>query len=155
MVYIYEYLINPTNLSGAFTMLDSNFIGYGVGSMAAITIADINNDGKLEYLLGNGRGGLVMYSDSMWDQGTTLGTIEIPASSNQVHVYPNPAKEYFVCTPENAEFINPKTEIYNVLGQNMRAEITFANNKITVSTAMLSSGFYVVRITDEGKTYVG
>ena len=83
-----------------------------------------------------------------------LGTIEIPASSNQVHVYPNPAKEYFVCTPENAEFINPKTEIYNVLGQNIAAETTFAGDKVAINTTQLSSGFYVVRIVDAGKAYL-
>ena len=96
-----------------------------------------------------------MYSDSMWDPGTVLGVADVPASSNNLKIFPNPAKDYFICAPENAEFINPKAEVYNLLGQNMQAEITFANNKITVGTSSLTNGFYVLRIMDMGKIYTG
>jgi len=153
--FVHEYLVNTSNLSGTFTQITPNFIGQSVGSMATISMADINGDGKLEYVIGNGRGGLLMYSDSMWDPGTVLGVADIPASSNNLKIFPNPAKDYFVCAPENTEFINPKAEVYNVLGQNMQAEITYANNKITVSTSSLTNGFYVLRIMDMGKIYTG
>jgi len=151
---IFEYLINPSLLhGGSFSLLDSDFIGQSVGSMSSIAITDINGDGKLEYLLGTGRGGLVMYSDSVWDPGTTLGVENLHEAPAKLQVYPNPAKQYFTCAIQNAEFINPKTELFNVLGQNIIAEITFSHGKVTVSSSSLSSGFYVIKINDEGKVY--
>jgi hypothetical protein len=152
--YIYKYLVDSTQLrGGSFTLIDSNFIGQGVGAMSSISIADINNDGYLEYLVGNARGGLLMYSDSDWDPGTVLGVADLPLNQNGMRVFPNPAKGYFVCASENQPFVNPKTEVYNILGEKMNTETIFANNKVTVTTSSLSIGFYMVRIMDEGKTY--
>ncbi len=152
--YIYRYLIGPSRLrGGSFTLLDSNFIGQSVGAIATISIADINNDGQLEYLVGNARGGLIMFSDSIWDSGTTLGVVNLQNNNYRLRAYPNPAKEYVVCVAENMDFINPKTEVYNVLGQKMNSEITVTNNKITIGTANFSNGFYLVRITDGDKVY--
>ena len=152
--YIYKYGIEQANLrSGSFNLIDSNFIGQTPGALSTISISDINNDGKLEYLLGNARGGLTLYSDSAWDPGTTLGIVNLPNNNSQLQVYPNPAKDYFICVAENLAFIDPKTEVYNVLGQKINTEITFTNNKMTVNTAAWSNGFYFVRIDDAGKTF--
>jgi len=152
--YVYKYLVDSTKLKGgSFTLIDSNFIGQTVGALSTISIADINNDGEPEYLIGNARGGLLMYSDSAWDPETVLGIDELPANKGILHIYPNPAKDYFVCIAENQEFVNPQTGIFDVLGAKMNAGITFSNNKITVSTNNLSNGFYIVRIVDQGKTF--
>jgi hypothetical protein len=152
--YIYKYLVDSTQLrGGSFTLIDSNFIGQGVGAMSSISIADINNDGYLEYLVGNARGGLLMYSDSDWDPSTVLDTTTIIPNESQFRIFPNPAKNYFVCAGEYREFISPQTEIYNILGERMSAITTFANNKVTVATSSLSNGFYVVRIIDGDITY--
>jgi hypothetical protein len=152
--YVYEYLIDPVNLrGGAFALLDSNVIGQGVGSMATISIADINNDGKLEYLMGNGRGGLLLYSDSLWDPSTILGLDVVQGNSNKLQIHPNPAQSYLACTPQGGTFINPQTEIYNILGQNIAVQNTFTGNRVIVNTSGLSGGFYVVRIIDAGKIY--
>ena len=153
--YVYQYLVDTTKLrGGSFTLVDSDFIGHNIGAMSAISIADINNDGDLEYLVGNARGGLLMYSDSAWDPGTVLEVANIPAVNKQLHIYPNPAKDYFVCVAENQQFNDPKTELFNILGENMGSPVTFANNKVIVGTSGLSNGFYIVRITDQGRSYV-
>ena len=151
--HVFEYMVDPTKLrSGSFAQLSTDFIGQEIGAMSTISIADINNDGKSEYLVGNARGGLLMFSDSVWDPGTTLGVAEI-SNSGPLKIYPNPAKEYFVCAAQNDALINPKTEVFNVLGELMKAETSFTNGNIKVNTTALTNGFYIVRITDQGKLF--
>ncbi len=153
---IFNYDINPNNLrSGAFTLNDADLLKSDAGTRATISVADINNDGLLEYLVGNSRGGLLMYSDSMWDQSTVLSTPQVLPDQMQLKIYPNPARNYFVCAMEGVDLSSAKAELFNIIGERMNAPVNQNSNKITVGTAELSSGFYVVRITNTGKTYTG
>ena len=155
--YVYQYVVNPANLrSGAFNRITTDFIGQHVGYNSTISIADINNDGKLEYLIGNSRGGLIMYSDSVWDPGTSLGVNEIaPSTPHQLHIYPNPAKDYVVCELTNATLFNAQVEIFNLLGEKMNVGISANNSRFTVNTSQLNNGFYIVRVTQLGEVFTG
>jgi len=155
---VYEYNIDPNQLRSAtdtFALIDSNYLGQSVGENATIAVADINGDGLNEYLMGTATGGIMMYSDSLWDPSTVLSTNDIPQTKGQLFIYPNPAKDYFICTFDNTSFINPKTEVFNLLGQQLFPETQLTGGKIEVNTHNLSSGFYVVRITDTDKIYSG
>ena len=46
------------NLDGAFTMVDSTFGKIREGQITHLDIADINGNGKMDYIVGNSRGGL-------------------------------------------------------------------------------------------------
>ena len=70
-------------------------------------------------------------------------------------IYPNPALGYFVCAIQNSQFANPRIEIYDILGEKMRTDMKIASNNIVIRTSGLSSGFYLVRISDAGKSYHG
>ncbi len=149
---IFEYDIDPAKLdTGSFTLIDSDFLGHYSGANATISIADINNDGNLEYLVGNSAGGLMMYSDSAWDIYTT----QIQTPDKTFRIYPNPSSEYFTCSIDNTELVNPYTEVIDILGQKARADVTLQNNKIVINVSGLSNGFYVIRIVNAGKTYKG
>lgn len=154
---IYEYAIDTNKLrSGSFTLIDSDFIGQNTGQNATISIADINGDGRNEYISGNAAGGVLIFSDSLWDPGTILNVSnEIPAIPEYLHIYPNPAKESFTCELANTGFKNPKTEVFNLLGEKMPVELTLSENKIMVGTGQLSNGFYIVRISEYDKTSSG
>ena len=109
----------------------------------------------MEYLIGNALGGLMMYSDSMWDPGTILNIDEIPYQKGGLRIYPNPAHDYFSCSLEDAEFVNPKAKVFNVLGEKVNVDVQQSFGKIVVSTTMLASGFYIVRVSDSGNYYTG
>lgn len=151
---VFEYDINPDSLRGGrFNLITSDFLRQYIGAKSTISIADINNDGQAEYLIGNSRGGLLIYSDSVWDPGTSLGVTEINNSPAQLQIYPNPAKDYFVCSVDNAEFIKPQIELFNVLGEKVSIDASLNANTFTVNTGTLSNGFYIVRIIDSEKTW--
>jgi hypothetical protein len=153
---VFKYSVNPANLrAGNFTLIDSNFLKTDVGSKATISIADINNDGLLEYIVGNSRGGLLMYSDSIWNPELSLRVEPELPNNALLKIYPNPARDYFVCVAEDVDLSNAKVELYNILGARMNAEVKQANNKVVIGTTELSNGFYIVRVTQQGKTYSG
>ncbi|HLP51496.1 MAG TPA: T9SS type A sorting domain-containing protein, partial [Chitinophagales bacterium] len=153
---IFQYAINPANLrSGSFTLIDSDFLETDLGSKATISIADVNADGLLEYLCGNSRGGLLMYSDSIWNPETLLSVDNTMPVENRLRVYPNPAANYFVCAVEGIDLSNARLEMFNVLGEKVKPEIRSGNNQLAVSTSDLSKGFYILRVTSAGKTYTG
>ena len=153
---VYNYTIDPDSLrSGSFTLLDSNYLGYSVGQNATVSVADINNDGDLEYLMGTATGGIMMYSDSVWNPGTSLGVSDISPNKGQLVIYPNPAKDYFSVAASEGAFVNPQTRLYNLVGQEITPQTTLGFAKMDISSASLPAGFYVVRITDGDKIYVG
>ena len=76
---------------------------------------------------------------------TTLGVAENNISG--LKVYPNPAKSNLFVTSDNFEA--KQVEIYNVLGK-MVLSTTVTNAPVNVSA--LSSGVYMVKVTEEGKT---
>ncbi|MFN8287879.1 MAG: T9SS type A sorting domain-containing protein [Chitinophagales bacterium] len=154
---VFKYRINTDTLTGTFVLLDSNVVRQDAGTKATISIADINSDGKAEYLLGNSRGGLILYSDSLWDSSTIplvlVEAISIP--NNSLRVYPNPTSDFFTCVLNEGNFVQPLIEIYNVLGERVYMEMGTAKNSIRVNTADFSSGLYFIRITDGNRVYPG
>ena len=155
---VYDYNIEPAlvrDTGTIFALLDSNYLHESVGQNSTISVADINGDGDLEYLMGTATGGIMMYSDSIWDPSILLAVQDLPSSKGQLFIYPNPTKDYFICAFENTEFINPKTEVYDLLGQQISVLAAVNDGKVIINCPNLISGFYLVRITDSGKTYTG
>ena len=127
-----------------------------IGLNSTISVADINNDGLLEYLVGNSRGGLMMYSDSAWNPGTaTLGITSVEPANRQLRIYPNPARDYVTCASPQQDFVNPQTELFDVLGEKMNVETSLNNHQVNINTSQLSNGFYVVRIVQQGQIFTG
>ncbi|MDB5282945.1 MAG: repeat protein [Bacteroidota bacterium] len=156
---LFKYVIDPANLyndTAQFTLIDSNLLGVSIGGNSTVSIADINNDGKMEYLLGNALGGLLMYSDSLWDPSTILNIPDILYKNGDLHIYPNPAKDYFACSMENFDFVNPKAEVFNLLGEKMNVEVRkMGFNKLVVGTITLANGLYLIRVSDSGNYFTG
>ncbi len=153
---VYKYEVNTADLTANFTLLDANVLGQDAGSKATISIADINQDGKAEYLIGNSRGGMMLYSDSLWDTSTIpLVNVDVPKPAERLLLYPNPAQDYFVCALSEGNFNQPVTEVFNVLGERVFFERNTAKSNVRINTADFSSGVYFIRITDGNRIYPG
>ncbi len=157
---VFEYEVNTANLrSGSFNRVDTNVLGYDVGSKAVVTIADINSDGFLDYLVGNSRGGLLLYSDALLDSSAVFDVCQLSvptiAGPAAMQIYPNPASNYFTCVIEGADLSTAKVEVFNILGERIAADVNVAGNRVTVNTANWNSGFYIARITNKAKQFTG
>lgn len=154
---IYKYIVNTANLrSGSFNLVTDNYLKEDLGFKSTIAIGDLNNDGNWEYITGNSRGGLAIYSDSLWNPGTTLNlptAINEARDAGHIMLYPNPAKSYINIRLSKGAFVSPEVEIYNVIGERFATEFTTNANVIILNTNNLHTGMYFVRIIGMGNAY--
>ncbi len=148
---IQHYTDIETNTTGNFTFAADSFGNAFVGQMSQLDIADINGDGQLDFAMGTGRGGLVIFSE---------GNINVPVNTsrqlvkeNLVHVFPNPATKQFTVSIENPnDAFN--ISVYNVLGQNVFIQNQIHSKQQVISTKNWSKGVYYVQVVQNGKVDV-
>jgi hypothetical protein len=86
---LFHYTNIDGNLSGAFTLQDSTFTTFSrMGTYSAPTIADINDDGYIDAVIGVSTGGVSLY---LGQDPNTVGIEETIAPSD-ITIYPNPAQ---------------------------------------------------------------
>ena len=153
----FKYLINPDSLRhGTFALVDTDVLGTKPGLRSTVSIADINGDGIKDYLTGNIRGGLNLYSDANWGNVPVISSITEPVvDQSQLQVFPNPAKDKVICRITNTESTLTTVMIYDLLGEAVSASISKgADNTITLSVEGIANGIYVIQARDnQGKVY--
>jgi hypothetical protein len=144
----FKYAVNPDSVrNGTFTLLDSNVLGSNPGFRSNVSIADINNDGKNDYLTGNIRGGIMLFSDAAWSSGSTDGIADISPAVDEFTVYPNPAKDQVTCRL-GAEPL-ASVQIYDMMGSLLPAHIIHSGDDgIVLSVSTLAAGIYIIQATD-------
>lgn len=82
----------------------------------------------------------------------TTGIIEKEAEKTYWSIYPNPANdELFIILPDN----NPtELMIYNYHGQAIKARHTQNGNNITLHTAALPDGLYILKVISKKENYI-
>jgi hypothetical protein len=113
------------NVLGAYDTLSMNFNDFYQGWNTQISMADLNNDNKLDYIFGTGRGGIVILEE----KDTLVTTVEIERIQKVVHLYPNPANDAL-----SVSFSSPNTgtlhlTVYNALGQVVLQKTTISNGQ--------------------------
>lgn len=131
------------NLTGTFTKKATNFGNIKVGGEIHPTFADIDNDGFLEMVVGNFRGGLNFFKTDLQQQLTNTQNL---ANSTYFSIFPNPVDQIITLKWElTAKPI--QINIYNTLSQ------LIVNQQFTkeFSVKKLPSGIYIIAIeTTEG-----
>lgn len=134
---IFSYDNIDGNLNGAFDIADTNYLYIWEGRNSSLAIADINNDGQKDLLVGNISGGLNYYS------GDITGNIQQHDERKfSIQVFPNPASNIINITSD-AEIIN--IEIYNINGATLWQQSSVHSKKISISTEQITQGMYIVK----------
>lgn len=135
-----------------FNLIENGLNSLKNGFQVKPALADLNNDGLYELLVGNARGGLQLYQTS-WKKLTT-NTKEINnAAEEQIIVYPNPSDDFIHLKYASANsFSKGKISIFDVLGRCLLQWKNYIENSpINIST--LPNGFYKIQIEDGLKKY--
>jgi hypothetical protein len=135
-----------------FNLIENGLNSLKNGFQVKPALADLNNDGFYELLVGNARGGLQLYQ-TPWKKLTT-NTKEINnAAEKQIIVYPNPSDDFIHLKYASANsFSKGKISIFDVFGRCLlRWEHYIENSPINIST--LPNGFYKIQIEDGVKKY--
>ena len=141
--FIRRYNNIDGNLGGTFTWVDSTFLDIWQGTRTAPHLSDINNDGKLDLIVGNYEGGVSFYKG--------VNALTTANLDNLIHfnfdLFPNPTNSTFNIHILNEENKTYALELYNVMGQLIASE-KIEHNILTLSTQNLSQGVYICKVSE-------
>jgi hypothetical protein len=150
---VFEYAVDTLHLrNGNFTLIDSNFLKRSVGFNATMQACDLNGDGKPEYLAGNARGGLQLFSETVWDSSVILANAHVEPAPQTITIFPNPADASFKCRLD-AEPGFMQAALYNMMGQKVEIPYIVNANNMQFNSTSLSSGIYLLHIATVSKVY--
>ena len=121
-----------------FTLETTNFSQFRQSGKAGITAGDLDNDGFLELVVGNARGGIHLYSQHPDYNGIFSPSLSLKT----LQVYPNPANQLVnveLKEHEQNDFQHSTVQFYNTLGQSWEFPM---NQQIPVH--QLPNGLYFV-----------
>ena len=116
--------------------------------MTDIAVADLNNDGFLDYVVGNVKGGLNILTDPQ----AILSQNTINQSKQNVQIYPNPAHQHL-----NIVLDYPTTETvsftcYNALGQALlQSQKAAGEQQYQLDISNLPAGIYFLQLETANK----
>ncbi|MGB1243694.1 MAG: FG-GAP-like repeat-containing protein, partial [Chitinophagales bacterium] len=137
---------------GPFTLITEEIISPSGLKNASPTTADVDNDGRLDMIVGNFRGGALWYETE-----TIVGIEDQLTEMKSITFYPNPATSmlYFDWKKGKKTFNVPITvQIYNTLGQLVLAS-NLEDEQSELSIEGLRSGLYLVEMRMEGELIGG
>ena len=119
-----------------------------IGNKSAPAVADIDNDGYLEILIGTETGGFEFWNtDIKISNGTytTKGDLK-----SKIKIYPNPTQDYIFVQLSNSILKSVKYKLTNIWGETIKSgNLDNSNNKIELN--MLQEGIYLLTLDSDGK----
>ena len=138
-IEVYENI--DGNLDGDFTLVDSIFGDIREGQITHIDIADINGNGKMEYLIGNSRGGLGFFTAD----GPTSTTQISSSTVLNINIIPNPTTDFVYFEVEGFELEKTELRIYDAVGR-MLLQRNLPYRKSGVDVSRLPAGIYFCEV---------
>lgn len=148
-ITVYDFDRGNAN-AGAFTKLFERYSDIREGEQTTIALADITNDGKLEMLVGNYKGGVSFYSqsDSIAEPPSSVANFNV----NDFVVYPNPTNDKLFVRFKDIPQQEWKISMYNILGSQVyaeRKEIS-AGTTVVIDTQLFEKGIYILELSNNG-----
>ncbi len=130
-----------------YTRLDSMYCDINVKDRAAPCVADIDGDGRMEMLIGNGGGGVFLYK-----QYFNTSIENALSVSGHVTIYPNPANNVLTVTWEKGYAKDGLTlSLVSVTGQKViTKEIAAGEENTQIDISNLAQGMYYCIVSSAG-----
>jgi hypothetical protein len=150
--YVYFYDDIDANIGGTFHLVDSTLDNIDIGTFSAPAIANLNGDNRLEMVLGNRRGGVVLFESAPTNN---IGVTAIEAI-NEILIYPNPTNDMVTIVLGNLtseELKQIKLQIYTVQGELVKS-VQPTENTYKMAVSDLAKGIYLVQIMNNNQLTV-
>ena len=148
--HLYFYDNIDGNLTGAFNLVSAAYEGINQGSNTSPCIADINNDGFKDLIVGNMEGGVTFYKGSI--SFTSVPEIANPMKWN-FNLFPNPANNSVTLHINEDRSSVYTIEVFSILGELILTEKT-SDNSLTILTDKINSGMYFCKVFDKTGTQI-
>jgi hypothetical protein len=135
------------NIQSDFNLDDEYAGDVLVGRRARPAIADLDNDGRLEMIIGNERGGLQAYQTHL--TSSSISPVREAEGTQRVDIYPNPAST--LLSIHFAKAGSGKLYLYSSSGQLLR-ELNWAGTDYHLNVEDLPTGVYFLKVQDDGHT---
>lgn len=134
-ISLYENVLDAQGrLNSVFSLLDASFGGIDAGYRSLCDVADINADGKLDYVVGNSRGGLAIYSEGVLETALAASfPVEV-----EVSLFPNPTSGIFQ--------ISSQAKLSEVLVFDLIGNCLSQQNNTCYDISHLEKGMYIVKV---------
>jgi len=140
---IYKFGNIDSNLTGTFSV-DSVFHNIWEGINSVVSIADINNDSKLDMLVGNQSGGVAYYKGNTTIFISSIANLTI----DEFNLYPNPTNGLINIDLGTNDLKNATLKVISLLGKviyNKRV----ATQKTTINLNNYNKGIYLVQFSNQ------
>jgi hypothetical protein len=157
-VFIYTNVSDT--IGKKFTKMDSLFAltastemySLRFGQRSVPFAANLDNDDRLDLMIGNLGGGLNFYASIPSPIDTTIGLSEI--AYNQVKVYPNPAKDELNFDTYNMQE-SMEYEILDVMGRVLlKGDVNHFYATCSINTQTLTKGMYFLKLQGNTQVFV-
>ncbi len=132
------------DIYGVYDTLSEKLHDFYQGKYSDIAVMDFDKDNKLDYLLGTGRGGLMIMSEK-----DTLTSYTLKKETQELlQVFPNPAGHFITVKMTSNTFLNNmQFEIVNTLGQSLMSLSTIdSKSDLNIDISSLNTGLYFLDI---------
>ena len=143
--YLYQYSNIDNNLTGTFNLMDSMYYDIYEPDRSTVDVADLNNDGKMEILVGNFSGGITLYKYE--------NSSSVPEFHNSVasfNVYPNPTSGDLFIKFNSAVVIQRTISVFDITSRLVEEEIS-SSGILIFDAGKYSKGVYSVRVIEGNK----
>lgn len=138
-------IIKYNNLNNSnFTQTDLAFENIKEGIRTSICSGDLNNDGFIDFIIGNYSGGLSLYLG-----GEPNKIDEKSLTHYNLKTFPNPFINSLNITLDTGNIKN--IEIFDLSGK-LIFNTNVSDNKVTVNTENFEKGIYILKCNTESKT---
>lgn len=133
------------NVLGVYDTITENLLERHVGQFVSLAVADLNNDGFLDYVVGTVKGGLTIWTDS--NSILSQANIAETTTPNQLQVFPNPATQQVNLRLDFPTAAATQVLCYNALGQLVHsANYATGQQQYQLQVADLPAGVYFVQL---------
>lgn len=130
-----------TSTTGTFNRLTDFYGEVDPGTNAVFDIADLNQDGHWEFVVGNGRGGITIYSQGLL---TAVTAVQPPSDTPQAHLFPNPAHDRLTIETPTPDAYTLR--VFNMMGQLVETRHDLRTTAYTIATQHWTPGIYIVQL---------
>jgi len=146
--YIWHFDNIDNNLGGTFNLVDSISHGIFEGMRSHIDLADLDDDGLRDAVVGNYRGGVAFYKNYA---GVGLNENQGPA---RLIVVPNPANDHLTIDLSELGSGNIEVELFDVLGKQISRRMIWSTAIFELNTSNIQPGHYTLLFRSDSRTAI-